>query len=77
MVPGPDPVPAEAAVRAVRRRTRAPKGYRIKLWADGFYHVYRGGECLDEVMSHTEAVRIAREDYAARRQKAQAERPAQ
>jgi hypothetical protein len=41
------------------RRKRAPNGYRVIRWADGFYHVYPGGECLDEVLSRDEAYTIA------------------
>lgn len=38
---------------------RAPNGHRIELWADGFYHVYCGGSCLDEVLSKTAAIELA------------------
>ena len=45
-----------------KKLKRAPKGYRIIRWADGFYHVYvKGGRCLDEVLNHDEAINIARE----------------
>ena len=38
---------------------RAPNGYRIIRWSDGFYHVYFGGECLDGVLTRKEALQIA------------------
>lgn len=44
---------------------RAPKGYRIQQWADGFYHVYRGAagtECIGEYLRRGEAIQAARED---------------
>lgn len=45
-------------------RQRAPKGYRIHRWADGFYHVYviqgKTQSILDEVLSHKEAIELCR-----------------
>jgi|SRR5579859_1299321 len=42
---------------------RAPKGYRVRQWADGFYHAYRGGECLLETLSKREALQTVWDDY--------------
>jgi len=41
------------------KRQRAPNGYRIIQWADGFYQVYCGGECLAEVLTREGAVMVA------------------
>lgn len=38
---------------------RAPNGHHIEQWADGTYHVYCGGECLDELLSKTAAIELA------------------
>lgn len=27
---------------------RSPRGYHIERWADGIYHVYYGGDCIEE-----------------------------
>lgn len=40
---------------------RAPNGYRIIQWADGFYHVYFGGECLVETLKHSHALQVAKD----------------
>ena len=46
----------------VKQHKRAPNGYRIEQWTDGFYHVYRDGFCIDEVLSKQHAIRLAWED---------------
>lgn len=46
------------------KRQRAPRGYHIEQWADGFYHVYAGGGCILETLSHSEAIRTAKEHKA-------------
>lgn len=43
-----------------KRVSRAPRGYRIVLWADGFYHVYFGGECIDEVLSRWAGIAVCK-----------------
>lgn len=48
------------------KHKRAPKGYRIEQWLDGFYHVYYGGSCLDEVLSKSQAIEIAWNDKTER-----------
>ncbi len=58
VVSGPTPGPPHK---------RAPKGYRVRQWADGFYHAYRGGECLLETLSRREALQTAWDDFEARR----------
>jgi hypothetical protein len=45
--------------RAGGEMRRAPNGYRIVQWADGFYHVYFGSECLAEVLTRASALQIA------------------
>jgi hypothetical protein len=48
-----------------KRVSRAPRGYRIVLWADGFYHVYFGGECIDEVLSRWAGIAVCKKHKAA------------
>lgn len=54
-------------------RVRAPCGYRIVQWADGFYHVYLGGECLCEVLTRKAAVRYAYSHRAAQQKRCHTE----
>ena len=48
----------------------APKGYRIKQFSDGFYHVYKvtpsGWNCIGEELSRNSAVSLAVNDKAIR-----------
>lgn len=47
-----------------KRTKRAPRGYRIVLWADGFYHVYYGGVCIDETLSRFAGIFSAKQHAA-------------
>ena len=41
------------------KRLRAPRGYRVRQWADGFFHVYYGEECILETLSRHAAYSAA------------------
>ena len=40
---------------------RAPRGYRIVQWADGMFHLYKDGACLDEYARRRDAIVYADE----------------
>ena len=46
------------------KQQRAPKGYRIEKWADGIYHVYCGGACIEETFTRRKAVIVAKRHAA-------------
>ena len=54
---------------------RAPNGYRILQYADGFYHVYRieskGLNCIGDELSKQAAIDIANNDKAIREKHAE------
>ncbi len=55
--------------RSDMQRKRAPNGYRIQRWADGFYHLYGpAGGCIDEFLTRSQAIDAALEQAEAARQ---------
>jgi len=57
------------------KRKRCPNGYRIVRWADGFFHLYGpDGGCIDEFVSHSEALRVAMREHGLTRAGADAPR---
>jgi hypothetical protein len=42
-----------------RKYKRCPSGYRLRLWANGFYHLYWGCVCIGEFLSRSRALRYA------------------
>lgn len=61
-----------------QQHKRAPNGYAIERWVDGFYHVYwrhdSCKDCLTEVLSKREAIKIAWEHRAQQLAKVNEER---
>lgn len=46
------------------KHKRCPKGYHIKRWSDGLYHVYDpSGECLSELSGRQEGIDLAWKDF--------------